>query len=143
MKLNNDEKRDIIITHYEYPINKVESFEDKRYKTSSETSTSCIDNITCYIMTNKNLIKDIKFSGVGCAIATSSTDIMIETIKNKTIPEAIKLIKQYLSMIEGKTTPNKNFKDLIVFETIYKQENRKHCASIGIKAILKGLETKN
>jgi len=139
--MDDNTKKEIIISHYESPINKVEEFNNKKYICANEASASCIDNITCYVLIDeKDTIKDVKFSGVCCAISTSSTDIMIEMIKGKKKKDAKKIISLYLSMIEGTKKNFTSLKDLQVFEGIYKQENRKNCATIGIRSILKALE---
>ena len=39
-----------------------------------------------------NIIKDIKFDGEACAICTSSSSIMTETLIGKTKEEALKII---------------------------------------------------
>ena len=41
---------------------------------------------------NNNKIEDIRFDGEACAICTSSTSIMIDTLKGKTINEAKEII---------------------------------------------------
>ena len=71
--------RTIILDHYESPqyhINDNSANMLKNYVNCNVSSPSCIDNLTAYIFVKDNKIKDIKFSGVGCAISTSSTDIM-------------------------------------------------------------------
>lgn len=130
----------IILDHYENPNNFIK---DKtklaNYKTANIASSSCIDNVTSYILIKNNKIIDIKFSGVGCAICTSSTDIMASILKNKTINEAKKIIKNYLNMIDAKPYDPKILKELIVYQNVNKQVNRINCAKIGIQTILKAL----
>jgi nitrogen fixation NifU-like protein len=84
-----------------------------------------------------NVIKDIKFSGEGCAISTSSIDIMSNYLKNKKIDDGLKLINNYLDMVYGKNVNKDTIGDLISFENIYKQVNRIKCASIGIEGMKK------
>jgi nitrogen fixation NifU-like protein len=134
-------RRSIILDHYENPKNKVD---DKKkmpgYIFANKDSPSCIDNLNAYTKIIKNKISDIKFSGIGCAIATSSTDIMINLLKNKTITQAKKIINDYFDMVENKKTiDKKKLGDLYVFENIYRQINRIKCAKVGIEAILKTL----
>ncbi|MDR2636513.1 MAG: SUF system NifU family Fe-S cluster assembly protein [Mycoplasmataceae bacterium] len=131
-----DIRRQIIIDHYENPQNRIKNkTQIKDYKKSNSSSPSCIDNINAYVKVDKNIVIDIKFDGLGCAIATSSTDIMSQLIKNKTIDEANKIIAEYLSMIDGKKINKKKLSELVVFENVNKQMNRIRCAKVGIEAI--------
>ena len=84
--------------------------------------------------------EDVKFSGVGCAISTSSTDIMCNLLRNKTIDEAKKIISNYLSMIDKKPYDEELLGELYLYENVNRQANRINCAKIGINAILKALE---
>lgn len=133
-------RRSIILDHYEHPKNKIK--DNKKmpgYLFANKDSPSCIDNLNVYTKINKNKIIDIKFSGIGCAIATSSTDIMINLLKNKTIDQAKQIIQSYFNMIENKKIKKVSLGDLYVFENIYRQINRIKCAKVGIEAILKTL----
>ncbi|MDR0739735.1 MAG: SUF system NifU family Fe-S cluster assembly protein [Mycoplasmataceae bacterium] len=132
-----DIRREIILDHYEHPSTKIEENDKliKNYKIASRDSPSCIDNLTAYVLISKNKIKDVKFSGIGCAIATSSTDIMANLVKNKNINEAHKLIDNYLAMIDGKKYNKQKLGELYVFENLNKQLNRIKCGKVGIQAI--------
>ena len=96
--------------------------------------------MTAYIKVLNNVIKDVKFSGVGCAISTSATDIMCNLLRNKTIDEAKKIISNYLSMIDKKPYDEELLGELYSYENVNRQANRINCAKIGINAILKALE---
>jgi nitrogen fixation NifU-like protein len=86
-----------------------------------------------------NIIKDIRFDGVACAISTSATSIAIKTLIGKTIEEALDFINEYENMINEKKYNSNILGEAIVYDEIYKQPNRKKCALlpiIGIKRIL-------
>jgi nitrogen fixation NifU-like protein len=132
-----DIRREIILDHYENPTTKID---DKvklsaSYKSANRDSPSCVDNLTAYVKVDKNKVSDVKFSGIGCAIATSSTDIMANLIKNKSVKQAEKLINNYLAMIDGKKYDKKLLDELYVFENLNKQLNRIKCGKVGIEAI--------
>lgn len=61
---------------------------------------SCGDDITLEIIMDGEIIKDLAFTGRGCAISQASTSIMIDLLKGKTREEAIKLIELFLKMIK-------------------------------------------
>jgi len=143
-KVSDDFKREIIIDHYENPINKTKTKKiSSKYTKGHKDTPSCIDNIDTYVSIEGNKIKDVKFEGVACAISTSSTDIMASILKGKTIEEAKKIITEYLKMVTGeKKFDDEILGDLIVYNGIHKQFNRINCAKIGIEAILDAINKK-
>ena len=50
-----------------------------------------------------NMIKDIKFSGEGCAISIASASLMTEKLKNKSLNEADKIFNDFTNLVKGKT----------------------------------------
>ena len=136
--------RAIILDHYENPKHHLGDNGNNRklkgYVECNISSASCIDNLTAYIKVLNNVIKDVKFSGVGCAISTSATDIMCNLLQDKTIDEAKKIISNYLSMIDKKPYDEELLGELYSYENVNRQANRINCAKIGINAILKALE---
>lgn len=61
---------------------------------------SCGDDITLEIVMDGDIIKDLAFTGHGCAISQASTSIMIDLFKGKTKGEALKMIDIFLRMIK-------------------------------------------
>lgn len=61
---------------------------------------SCGDDITLEIVMENDKIKDLAYTGHGCAISQASTSIMIDLLKGKTKEEALKLIATFLKMIK-------------------------------------------
>ncbi len=128
-------RRDIILDNYQNPKNR-ESVEDERYIKVNTNNESCIDNIDLYVLIEEGVIEDIKFQGEACAISTSSTSIMITNLIGKTIEEANEYIKNFNAMVNEQEYDAELLKEGIVYNEIYKQNNRKHCALlpyIGIK----------
>lgn len=127
-------KREIMLDHYSNPNNKKE-VSDERYKSIHNASESCIDDITVYMLVEDNVIKDVKFSGVGCTICTSSTDIMCDLVTNKTLDEAKEIINEYYKMVDEKPFDEEKLEEANAFDTLYQQANRIKCGTIGIHAI--------
>ena len=63
----------------------------------------CGDTIEVTLTIDRNVIKDLKFTGSGCALCLASADLMIETIKGKTIDEAEDLVKHFHQVMLSKT----------------------------------------
>ena len=135
-------KREIILENYQNPMNK-ENIDDKRYINVNTNNVCCIDNLDIYLLVEDNMIKDIKFDGEACAISTSSTSIMIHNLIGKTIDEAIKYMDEFDNMVNEKDYDKDLLNEAIVYDTIYKQANRKHCALLPYLGIRKALEKIN
>jgi SUF system NifU family Fe-S assembly protein len=70
-----------IISHYEHPHNRGEI---KNPSISvHEYNPTCGDDITIYLDIEKDKIKDVKFSGVGCAISIASASMLTDFVKGK------------------------------------------------------------
>lgn len=137
-------KREIILENYQNPKNRG-LIEDNSYLKTNMNSESCIDEIELMIKIEDNIIKDIRFDGEACAICTSSTSIMIETLINKKVDDAIEIINNFKNMIEEKSYDEKLLESAIVYEDVAKQPNRKKCALLswwGIEKILLKLREK-
>ena len=131
-------KREIIMDNYLNPKNK-ETVLDSSYEKVNSNNESCIDNIDIYIKINNDIIEDIKFDGEACAISTSSTSIMINNLIGKSVKDALNYINNFDNMVNEKEYDEDVLNEAIVYNDIYKQNNRKHCALlpyIGIKKIL-------
>lgn len=137
--MDNNLKRSIIIDHYKYPRNKT-LVDTSFYKIKHQTSESCIDDITVAIKMENELISDIKFDGVGCAISTSSVSIFTEILKGKNKNEANNIINNYIAMVKGENYNQEILQELLVFDEIYRQANRIKCALIGVNAIKELIE---
>lgn len=120
-------KREIILQHYQNPINKG-LIADDGYIHVNMNNESCIDEIDLIIKINKDTIKDIRFDGEACAICTSATSIMIETLVDKSLEEALNIIHDFKNMIDEKEYNKDLLENSIVYEDISIQPNRKKCA---------------
>ncbi len=130
--------RAIIIDHYENPTCQIDLNDAKKlhnYHSYNSSTASCIDNITAFVFIKNKKIEDIKFGGIGCAICTSSTDLMSELLINKTIDQAIKIIDNYLAMINKEPYDEELLDTMYLYEKVNQQANRINCAKVGIEAI--------
>ena len=133
-------KREIIMDHYENPRNKG-LVDDPRYLKVNMNSESCIDDIDIQILVENNIIKDFRFDGVGCTIATSSTSILSELVIDKSIEHAYEIIKNYNDMIKELSYDEELLQEAVVFKDVSKQANRIKCATIGFNGLLELLES--
>ena len=94
---------------------------------------NCGDEITLEVELDGDKIKDIAFTGHGCAISQSSTSIMADTLRGKTIEEAQSTINDFISMIKREQITEEkkdNLGDAICFENISNMPARVKCAEL-------------
>ena len=132
-------KRELILDNYNNPKNRG-LVEDESYHTHRTNNESCIDDLNIQIKVEDNVIKDIRFDGEACAISTSATSIMIETLIGKTLEEAEEIITNYENMIDEKEYNEELLEGLVAYDEIYKQPNRKKCALLPFRAIKEEIE---
>lgn len=125
--MNQDLKRSIILEHYQNPKNRG-LVESNDYIKVNMNSDSCIDEVNLMAKIKDGKIEDIKFDGEACAICTSATSIMTDTLIGKTVEEAEKIINNYYNMIDEKEYDDNILEQAVVYDDIYKQPNRKKCA---------------
>ena len=135
-------KRTFILEHYQNPKNKG-LIDDNSYIKVNMNNESCIDEVDLMVKLDNGIITDIRFDGEACAISTSSTSIMIETLLGKTVDEALEIINNFENMIDEKEYKEEILENAIVYDDIAKQPNRKKCALLswwGIEKILKSIK---
>ena len=137
-------KRELILEHYQHPKNKG-LIDDESYIKVNMNNESCIDEVNLMVKIEDGIIKDIRFEGEACAICTSATSIMIDTLIGKSLDEVKEIYDNYDNMIDEKDYNPNILEQANAYDDIYKQPNRKKCALLpwwGIEKILKQLKQK-
>ena len=127
-------RRSIILDNYNNPNNR-QRHDDEAYIKTNSRNISCIDNIDVYVKIEENIIKDITYEGEACAISISSSSIISNLLKDKTLEEAKEIINNYYNMIEEKEYNKELLEEANVFDEIYKQPSRKMCATLIVRGI--------
>ena len=83
---------DIILDYYRNPRN-YGTIKDADIK-ARDSNPLCGDEIEINIKLNGNSVKDVKFSGKGCAISQAAAGMLTEMVTGKTLEEAAKLTKK-------------------------------------------------
>ena len=92
---------------------------------------NCGDEIELQVKLDGDKIADMAFTGHGCAISQSSTSIMIDVLKGKTIEEAKKIIETFINMIKREPQSEEDIQKLdeaIAFKNIANMPARVKCA---------------
>lgn len=109
-------------------------------KTEKGHNPSCGDEIELEIKLNGNVIEDVAFTGQGCAISQSSTSIMADVLRGKTLDEAKEIIKTFIDMIKRETQDEKELEkleDAIAFKNVANMPARVKCALLAWHTIEK------
>ena len=61
----------------------------------------CGDKVTVTLALEEDVVKDVAFSGAGCAISTASASLMTESIKGKTVDHALRLFEGFHELVTG------------------------------------------
>lgn len=131
--LTNEMMRAIIMDHSSNPTNKhVPSKEG--YSKVHMHSDNCIDDLDIYMKVENDKVVDACFEGIACTISLSSTDIMCDLMKGKTVKEALYMIEQYNKMMHEEPFDDEVLDEAIVFINTSKQAARIRCATIGWNA---------
>ena len=131
--------RALIMDHYQYPHNH-QLKESDSYLSRHMASDSCIDDITVQLHMKDGVIDDVCFDGVACTISTASTSMMTDLVIGKTIPEARRIIDEYMKMIDNREFDPSILEETVAFKNVYRQANRIKCATIGWNALKDLLE---
>ena len=132
--MDSELKRELILENFNNPVNKGLLY-DPSYIKEDKNNSSCIDHFTIELKLEDNIIKDIRFDGEACAIATSSLSIAISKLIGKSKEEALNIIENYNNMIEGKEFDKNILEELSIYEDVSKQPARVKCATLGIEGI--------
>lgn len=89
--------QEVILDHYKRPRN--------RGKVSPATAVSegynplCGDRVDVSVRLEGDIVADIAFEGVGCAISTASASLMTELVKGKSIDEFHRLFQEFRTVV--------------------------------------------
>ncbi len=91
----------------------------------------CGDQITVYVKTSGNVVEDVSFQGVGCAISKSSASLMTDALKGKTVAEAKELYEAFHAMVTRESEPDEDLLGkLRVFAGVGEFPARVKCATL-------------
>lgn len=132
--------RQVIMDHYKNPRNKG-SLEGDSLVIDMNNPT-CGDRIHLTLQVEDGVVKDAKFDGEGCSISMSSASMMTQTIKGKSVEEAMKLASIFSDMMQGKDYEEDDIDlgDIEALQGVNKFPARIKCATLAWKAMEKGLK---
>ncbi|HTI18572.1 MAG TPA: SUF system NifU family Fe-S cluster assembly protein [Trinickia sp.] len=92
--------QEVIFDHYRQPRNR--GVLPHANHSAEGYNPLCGDRVTLYLIIEDGVVKDARFEGSGCAIATASASMMTEALKGRTEAQVRALFERFH---EGVTTP--------------------------------------
>jgi nitrogen fixation protein NifU and related proteins len=129
--------RNIILEHYQRPRN--HRVLEHASVSLAASNPSCGDELELQLRVSGGVIEDVAFMGSGCAISTASASLMTQTIKGKTIAEALELASQFHAMLRGEA-PAPELGDLLALSGVAKLHARIKCATLAWQTLEAALQ---
>lgn len=99
---------------------------------------SCGDEITVEAKIEEGIIKDLAYTGSGCAISQASASMMSDLLKGKTIQEGLEFTQRFINMIKREDIPEEKLEELgdaYVLKNIQNIPARVKCAVLAWHAL--------
>lgn len=133
MSYNKELYQQVILDHNRKPRN----FHEMRNATHHchGYNPLCGDDYEIYLdVDENNVIKDISFTGSGCAISKASASLMTTFLKGKKIDDSRVVFNEFHKMVLGELDPEKeehHLGKLTLFAGVREYPSRIKCASLG------------
>ena len=101
----------------------------------------CGDQLTVWLKLDGDVISDVAFQGLGCAISRASASLMTAAVKGKSRAETDKLYEQFRRLVTGdRADEPETLGKLAVFSGISGYPTRVKCASLPWHTLRAALE---
>lgn len=131
-----DMYKELIMDHNRSPRNFCEI---KHNRKEVGDNPLCGDYYTVYLNVQNNIVEDISFTGVGCAISKASASLMTSIVKGKSIEEVKDIYTEFDNMVKGMPFDKKKIGSLISFENISNYPSRLKCVVLSWYALKKAI----
>ena len=128
--------QEVVLDHNRRPRNFKRP--DHVNRTAEGFNPLCGDQVNVYLNVEDDVITDVGFEGVGCAISKASTSMMTEGVKGKTTAEAEEIFSAFRAMVTGKAegaSDGELLGDLEVFQGVSQYPARIKCATLSWHAL--------
>jgi nitrogen fixation NifU-like protein len=120
--------QEVILDHNKSPRN-FRAMEDAT-RSVEGYNPLCGDHYTVYVKVEDGRIKDVSFTGAGCAISKASASIMSSMMKGKTVEEAEALYRSFHRLVKGEGSEADAVGKLVAFAGVNEFPARVKCASL-------------
>ena len=111
--------QEIILDHYRNP--RCHGTLDHPTHTAKALNASCGDKLQMDIIVKNDIIEEVRFSGLGCAISQASASLLSEAMTGKPVTEALAMESKGVLVLLGVTlSPSRIKCGLLSLETLKK-----------------------
>lgn len=105
----------------------------------------CGDRLTVWLKLDDEVISDVSFQGMGCAISRASASLMTATVKGKSRREAQAIFERFHRLVTGtmESADAETLGKLAVFSGVSAYPMRVKCASLPWHALKQALSAEN
>ena len=90
----------------------------------------CGDQVRVTVAVDGDTIRDLRFTGAGCAISTAAASLMTEAVKGRSVAEADALFGKVRGLLTGDADPPADLGKLAVFAGVRQFPMRVKCATL-------------
>jgi nitrogen fixation NifU-like protein len=141
--------REIILDHYRSPRNRGELATPPAHKVEG-FNPLCGDEVTVYLDVHDGILSDIKMTGHGCSISQSSSSLMSNAVKGKSLEDVRATIATFKDLMmahetklndeEGDDANLRTLGELAALAGVVKFPVRIKCATLAWNTLQQGLE---
>ena len=118
---------------------------DDANRTADGYNPLCGDQITLYLKVEDDVITDVGFQGVGCAISRASASMMTQSVKGQTVEKATEVFDEFRKMLTepGAELDYDELGDLEMLAGVSEFPTRIKCAILAWHTLHAALEGKD
>lgn len=136
--------QEVIFDHNRHPRNFGKLADANRH--ADGYNPLCGDKLSLYLKIDGDVIADVRFEGVGCAISTASASLMTERLKGMKVADAEALFHKFHAVVteDGKEEVGPELGKLSVLTGVREYPARVKCATLAwhtLEAALHNKET--
>jgi nitrogen fixation protein NifU and related proteins len=121
--------QEIILDHYKRPHHK--GLRDPFDAEVHHVNPTCGDEVTLRVKLDGDTVVDVSYEGQGCSISQASTSVMTDLVIGRTVPEALALSEEFLTLMQskGQLEPDEDvLEDAVAFAGVSRYPARVKCA---------------
>ena len=122
--------QEVIFDHNRHPRNFGKLEDANRH--ADGNNPLCGDKLSLYLRIDGDVIADVRFEGMGCAISTASASLMTERLKGMKVADAEALFRKFHALVteDGKDTEGPELGKLSVLTGVRDYPARVKCATL-------------
>ncbi len=134
--------KEVILDHYKNPRNKRDL--PGAVLSCSRNNPLCGDEITVNALVEDGKVLEVTFEGQGCSISQASASMMTEAVTGRTVEDALKLVADFRTFMEGKLDPSEEeFGDLMALKGVVRYPVRIKCAVLAWDVLQEALDERD